>query len=101
MNNTKWNEIFQSFYEAECSMNMRIEWKTKDVNGYVYGWDGTWSHFGCEPTYYAAIEWLKIKLTDQNRETVLGILKKIHAPGELEKDCVTVYGYRTDVDYIQ
>lgn len=100
MNNTKWNEIFKSFYEVECSTDLRIEWKTKDRGGFIYGWDSTWSHFGCEPADYREIEWLKIKLTDQNREMVLKILKRIHVPGEQEKDCVTVYGYRTDVDYI-
>lgn len=47
------------------------------------------------------IEWLKIDLTPENRKTVLDILKRIHVPGEVFEDCVFVYGYRTDVDYIE
>ena len=47
------------------------------------------------------IEWLKIDLTAENRKIVLDILRKIHVPGEVFDDCVYVYGYRTDVDYIK
>jgi hypothetical protein len=47
------------------------------------------------------IEWLKIDLTAENRETVMDILRKIHVPGEVFDNCVYVYGYRMDVDYIE
>ena len=40
------------------------------------------------------------KLTPENREFVLRNLRAIHVPGEVLADCVIVYGYRTDVDYI-
>ena len=46
------------------------------------------------------IDWLRIELTPENREFVLKNLRAIHVPGEVVGDCVIVYGYRTDVDYI-
>lgn len=46
-------------------------------------------------------DWLRIDLTRENRSVVLDILRKIHVPGEIQEDCVYVYGYRTDADYIQ
>ena len=33
-------------------------------------------------------------------EYVIAVLKKIHVPGTVKDGIVTVYGYRTDVDYI-
>jgi len=103
MNNTKWREIFKVFYALECCDNrsMIVEWKTCSTDGDEYGWDATWSHFGCEPAEYNKIEWLKIKLTDNNRTFVIDTLKKIHVPGEIINDTVIIYGYRTDIDYLQ
>ena len=72
---------------------------TCTTNGFVYGWDQTWSHFWGAGDTGKEIEWLKIKLTPENRKVVLDILKKIHVPGEVTEQEVTVYGYRTDVDY--
>ena len=46
------------------------------------------------------IDWLRITLTPENREFVIKNLRAIHVPGEVLADCVIVYGYRTDVDYI-
>ena len=102
MNNTKWNEIFNAFYDLECSNNANlskilIPWTTKSTNGYIYS-DATWTHFGSEN--YKDIEWLKIDLTPENKEIVLNILHKIHVPGEVKENEVIVYGYRTDIDYI-
>ena len=37
---------------------------------------------------------------DRNEEFVLDTLKKIHVPADMEDNIVTVYGYRTDVDYL-
>lgn len=100
MNNTKWNELFRAFYQLENSdQPFDVQWMT-NTNGFIYGWDDTWSHFGCEPRNYKAIEWLKIKLTPHNREIVLNILKNIHVPGEIINDIAIIYGYRTDIDYI-
>ncbi len=104
MNNTKWNEIFHAFFDLECSDDpaeaaLDIPWTTKTRDGFCYS-DHTWSHFGCEPTDYQEIAWLKITLTPQNRATVLDVLRRIHVPGEVMANCVYVYGYRTDVDYI-
>lgn len=109
MNNTKWREILERFYSIECGENnIAVPWMTKcRSNGYLYGWDYTWTHFGdASPDnnkgMFEDIEWLKIQLTNQNRHIVLSILSDIHVPGKVEKDCVTVYGYSdTYIDYIQ
>ena len=106
MNNTKWREIFQAFYYGvECADDEKlsrtpIQWTTKSTNGYIYS-DSSWTHFGVNIENSKEIEWLKIDLTPINKEIVLGILRKIHVPGEVFDDCVYVYGYRTDVDYIK
>ncbi len=102
MNDTKWNEIFHTFYDNECSPeHPLISWRTKDIeNGYISNWDGTWTHFGCEPREWDKIEYLQIRLTEENSDLVLSELRRIHVPGEVEGGIVTVYGYRTDVDYL-
>ena len=106
MNNTKWTEIFKAFYyDIVCSADSSlsdtfIHWTTKSTGGYIYN-DSTWSHFGVGMENSKEIEWLKIDLTEENRKIVLDILKRIHVPGEVFDDCVYVYGYRTDVDYIK
>lgn len=102
MNNTKWKEIFLTFYNYECKDNeIKIPWRTKDVNsGFISNWDGSWTHFGCDPAGYHTIEWLKIQLTDHNRDTVLSELSAIHIPAEIVDDEVIVYGYRTDIEYL-
>ncbi len=102
MNNTKWNEIFRAFYyDNECHKDsVLIRWRTKDINGYLCSWEGTWSHFGCEPRNWEDIDYLQIKLTFENKDYVLEKLRSIHVPGEIKDDIVTIYGYRTDVDYI-
>ena len=102
MNNTKWNEIFKTFYVNECSPDRPlVRWRTKDTQtGYISNWDGTWTHFGCEPRDWDRIDWLQIKLTNENSDLVLGELRKNHVPGEVSEGIVTVYGYRTDADYL-
>lgn len=55
MNNTKWNEIFQAFYNSEPV----VMWRTRDIEtGYLSNWDGCWSHFGCEPRDWDMIDYL-------------------------------------------
>ena len=105
MNNTKWGEIWKAFYygiersdDPELS-HMAVHWCTKSVTGFLYS-DSTWTHFAADPADYKEIEWLRIVLTPQNREIVLDILRRIHVPGEVLDNCVYIYGYRTDVDYI-
>ncbi|MCQ2148457.1 MAG: hypothetical protein MJZ16_13235 [Bacteroidales bacterium] len=102
MNNTKWNEIFQSFYKNECEeASPIIRWRTKDIEThYLTQWDGTWTHFGCEPRAWDKIDYLQIELTADNGDFVINTLKKIHVLGDVNDDVVTVYGYRQDVDYI-
>lgn len=101
MNNTKWNEIFKQFYKNECNGGVLVQWRTKDTEtGYICNWGGTWTHFGNEPSNWECIDYLQIRLTPENEELVLRILKQIHVPGDIEKDIVNVYGYRMDVDYL-
>ena len=103
MNNTKWNEIHDSFYGNECRSrdSFIVRWRTKDiVNGFLSSWDATWTHFGCEPREWDKIEYLQIQLTEYNREYVIDTLKRVHVPGIIDNDIVTVFGYRQDVDYI-
>ena len=103
MNNTKWNEIFRAFYyDNELkSGSPVIMWRTKDIGtGYLSEWDGTWTHFGADPRDWDKIDHLQIRLTPENKEYVLQCLKQIHVPGIVEDDTVTIFGYRTDVDYI-
>ena len=101
MNNTKWQEIFKLFYYGvECSDNpVPICWTTKSLDGSLYS-DSTWTHFGVGMGHSREIDWLKIHLTPENRALVLDILKQVHVPGEIFDDCVYVYGYRMDTDYI-
>lgn len=102
MNNTKWNAIFKAFYSYECNnVPVIIRWRTKDCkNGFLSKWDNTWTHFGCEQREWDAIEYLQIELTNCNRNIVIEQLKKIHVPGVISDNVITVYGYRQDVDYI-
>ena len=103
MNNTKWNEIFRAFYydnELKSGSTV-IKWRTRDIDtGYLSEWDGTWTHFGADPQDWDKIDQLQIRLTPENKEYVLKCLKQIHVPGIVEDDTVTIFGYRTDVDYI-
>jgi hypothetical protein len=97
MNNTKWNEIFKTFYNS----NHIVRWRTKDrETDYQSDWDASWSHFGCEPREWELIDFLQIELTYTNKEYVIESLKKIHVPAEIKGNIVTVYGYRMDVDYL-
>lgn len=101
MNNTKWNEIGQIFWDIENNEDITIEWDIKSVGyDYVENFECTWSHFGPDMVKHKNIEWLKIRLTPQNRERVISVLKAIHVPGEITDNEAIVYGYRTDVDYI-
>ena len=102
MNNTKWTEIFKLFYYGvECSSNpVPICWTTRTIDGVLYR-DSTWSHFGVDMEGFKKIDWLRIDLTPENRTVVLNILETVHVPGEICHDCVYIYGYRTDVDYIE
>lgn len=99
VNDTKWREIFEAFYYGLELSGLRIRWTTKSTEGYLYS-DSTWTHFGCSMESNRDIEWLRIDLTEENRQIVLDILRRIHVPGEVLENAVYVYGYRTDVDYI-
>ena len=103
MNNTKWNEIFRAFYyDNELKENAPlIMWRTRDIeNGFVSEWDGTWSHFGCEPREWNRIDYLQIRLTAENEKYVMDCLKKIHVPGDVKDGIATVFGHREHGEYI-
>ena len=102
MNNTKWNKIFNAFYQNECSDNLpMVRWRTRDLEtGFISRWDGTWSHFACEPKDWAYIDYLQIELTQENKKFVLDELRRIHVPATVSEEIVTIYGYRQDVDYL-
>lgn len=103
MNNTKWNEIFTAFYINECVQGAPlVRWRTKDTKtGYISNWDGSWTHFGCEPREWDKIDYLQIELTKDNSDLVFDVLRKIHIPGEVHDGIISIYGYRTDVNYIR
>ena len=102
MNDTKWREIFWAFFDEERkSGGIYTRWRKKDkISGDISEWDATWTHFGAHPPEYHRVEWLKIQLDDVTRDFVLNTLIKIHVPAEVSENEVTVYGYRTDVDYL-
>lgn len=102
MNNTKWNEIFKAFYKNECEENsVLVRWRIKDLQtGYLSLFDGTWTHFGCEPRDWECIDYLQIELTEENSDFVLQTLHQIHVPGTVSEKMATVYGYNQNVNYI-
>ena len=78
MNNTKWNELFRAFYEndGKRDKSLAVFYRTKERSGDISCWSNEWELF------------------------VLDALKRIHVPGEIQGNIVTVYGYRQDCDYI-
>lgn len=98
MNNTKWEEIRLAMY----SYPKTIFWRVKNIDsGYVSNWDGEWFyHFRIGG--YESIEWLEIKVdTEEIKNDVLDILRKIHVAGEVLKDSIKICGYNKDgaIDY--
>ena len=61
----------------------------------------TWTHFGCKPREWDKIDYLQIELTKDNSDLVFDVLRKIHVPGEEHDGIISIYGYRTDVDYLR
>lgn len=103
MNNTKWRELVRAFLQLEGEgKNKGVVWMSKcKPNGYVYGWEGTWTHFLPTDDRYDDVEWLKIRFPEEHRDMVLATLRAIHVPGEVNSNEVTVYGYEDQgVDYI-
>lgn len=78
-----------------------MRWRIKDLkSGFISDWDGTWTHFGCEPKDWKYIDYLQIELTRENTDFVLQQIKRIRVPGTVSEKVVTIYGYRQDVEYI-
>lgn len=102
MNDTKWNELFRAFFENEIShgRSASVFYRTKDLNGLVTAWSNEWELFGSEFPWWKELEWLQLRLTDENRQFVVDTLKRIHVPSEIQGDIAAVYGYRQDCAYI-
>ena len=102
MNDTKWNELFRAFCENNmaCGQRTAAFYRTKEINGDVTYWSNEWEIFGSQFLWWKDLEWLQIRLSDENREFVVDTLKRIHVPGEIEGNIATVYGYRQDCAYI-
>ncbi|WP_051348390.1 DUF6678 family protein [Peribacillus kribbensis] len=104
MNNTEWEEIRSAMLDSPNAH----QWRTKDIEtGYICPWDGEWFyHFKIdgELDSYKSILWLEIKAeTEEIRNEVLEILKKIHVPGEVHDKVIRVYGFiemGKPVDYL-
>ena len=101
MNHTKWKEIFRAFYHEELNLcGKSIPYRTLATNGYLSPWDTSWTHFGSEAANFKDNDRLEIRLTDENREYVLEQLHKIHVPGAVQGDTVTVFGCPQAADYL-
>ena len=77
-----------------------MPYRTGSVDGHVSGWETTWTHFGALYPAFRALDWLQIRLTEENRAFVLDTLRGIHVPGELRDGLVTVCGHRQDCGYL-
>ena len=102
MNNTKWNELFLAFYEndGKRGKSLAVFYRTKERNGYISAWSNEWELFGSQFPFWKDLEWLQIQLSGENRQFVLDALRRIHVPGEIQDNIVTVYGYRQDCAYL-
>lgn len=101
MNNTKWKEIRDYFYNLEISdeyNHILISYNTKTLDGYIAGEDVCWEHL--ENDLFKDIEWLYIVLTEENKGFVLKGLKKIRVPAEIIGDKLYIYGYKNDIEYL-
>jgi hypothetical protein len=101
MNDTKWDEVRLAMYDLG---EMSPKWRTRDVeNGYVSTWDGEWFYHFREAGY-RTIEWVEIATgTDEQREAVRNLLRRIHVPGVETEYGFRVYGHVApgqQVDYL-
>lgn len=99
MNNTKWKEI----RIAMDNYSGTVLWRIKNIdNGLLTNWDSEWvNHFQLRE--YNKIEWLEIKVnSEEMKNDIIHILRKIHVPGEVLDDSIKIYGYTKDgfIDYI-
>jgi hypothetical protein len=100
MNNTKWDELRRAMYALGRATP---RWRTKDISGYVWPWDGEWFyHF--RGAGYRTIEWVEIRTdTPEQDAAIEAILRRIHVPGHRIDNGFRVYGYVRNgdtVDYI-
>ncbi|EQB89994.1 hypothetical protein J2Z44_004023 [Clostridium punense] len=99
MNNTKWQEIRISMDNYPGT----VLWRIKNIdNGLLSNWNSEWfNHFQLRE--YNKIQWLEIKVTSEEmKNEIIHILRKIHVPGEVLDDSIKVYGYIKNgfIDYI-
>ena len=91
MNNTKWDELRLAMYGLGEGAP---QWRTKDVeNDHLCDWQGEWFYHFREGGY-DTIYWVEIRTeSDEQKQTVLSLLKEIHVPGEETETGFKVYGY--------
>jgi hypothetical protein len=91
MNDTKWDELRRAMYGLD---KLAPRWRTSDVeSGYVSEWDRDWFyHF--RDGGYKCIRWVEIAVdTDEQRDTILRELVRIHVPGERTESGYRIVGY--------
>ena len=101
MNNTKWRELQMAMINLQ---EKKPYWRTRCItNGYVSNWDGDW-HYHFSEGGFKDIEWVELKVKNEEQKgSVLSVLKSINLPGEVTDIGFMLYGYIDEgdvVDYI-
>jgi hypothetical protein len=93
-NNTKWEELRKVMIELPDGR--KPAWRTKALNGYIYGWDGDWTyHFKLGD--HKDIEWCEIRSDQHNSvEQLLKSISSISMSGEVFGSIIRIYGYVQD-----
>lgn len=91
MNDTKWDEVRLGMHALGA---LRPSWRTRALHaGYLSAWDGDW-YYHFRVGGYRTIEWVDIAVgSAEQRRAVLGVLVRVHVPGEETGDGFRVYGY--------
>ena len=93
-NNTKWEELRNAM--VNLPERQKPAWRTKALNGYIYGWDGDWyCHFRMGE--HKDIEWCEIRPDRHNSlEQLLKLISPINLTGEIVDSNIRIYGYVKD-----
>ena len=96
-NDTKWEELRLAMLDLPGN---RPSWRTKSLNGFIYGWDVDWlAHFRLGP--HSEIEWCEISASDSlSCEELLAAIEPIGLSGLVEQDLIRIYGYVADTGSI-
>jgi hypothetical protein len=90
-NDSEWDEVRLGMHALGA---LRPRWRTRDLDtGYLSAWDGDW-YYHFRVGGYRAIEWVEIAVgSEEQRRAVLGVLIRVHVPGEETVGGFRVYGY--------